>query len=174
MYLSLKSLIGWIINTPSLMFVFKLGLFQFLYKFLYKIIFQTIHVYNHSTPFLLKIEGIRLVCSTQGRCKRQRQDYAHTFITPHSHPHPSTDHPATPTPPYPTHNPISYKPIPTHPPKATPAHQSHLHPHTHTTTHPPTRSDSHCQPHHLQIWRGQGRGGGRAGKVKRKIRGRKG
>ena len=27
--------------TPSLIFVFKLGLFQFLYKFFYKIIFQT-------------------------------------------------------------------------------------------------------------------------------------
>ena len=31
MYLSLKSLIGWIMTTPTLYFDSKLGLFQFLY-----------------------------------------------------------------------------------------------------------------------------------------------
>ena len=42
-------------------------------QFVYKINFQTPHVHIHSTPFLLQLEGLGLVCRAKGGCKRPRK-----------------------------------------------------------------------------------------------------
>ena len=73
MFLSLKSLINWIMITPTLMLHFKIRLISISLQFLYKIDLQTSHVYIHSTPSLLKLEGLGPVCRASGSYKRPRK-----------------------------------------------------------------------------------------------------
>ena len=55
------------------MFHFKIRLISISLQFLYKIDLQTSHVYIHSAPSLLKLEGLGPVCRASGSYKRPRK-----------------------------------------------------------------------------------------------------
>ena len=61
MYLSLKSLVGWIMTIPTLIVLFKIRLVSISLQFLYKIICRLHMFIIHSIPFLLQLEALGLM-----------------------------------------------------------------------------------------------------------------